>query len=332
MRVRSIRRDDLPALMALAGDCGVGLTTLPPHEEVLARRIEASLRAGAAETEASWLFVLEENNAVIGVAGLEGAIGLSEPCYSYRQGVTVRASQQADIFRRLPTLTLGNDLTGASALCTLFLAPAWRSGGHGVLLSRSRLMFIADRPERFSPVLTAEIRGVNDENGSSPFWNALGRHFFHADFARADYLRGTGASSAIAQLMPQQTLFTDFLPASARAVIGQTHPASLGAVRLLKAEGMQHTGYIDLFDGGPILVGSTRNLHTVSHSRVYPVKTGAVSGGELFLLSNRRVADFVALIAPARLLDGVLQLDALTLEQLQLAPHDSVRALALNPC
>ena len=330
MRVRSIRREDLPALMALASNCGIGLTTLPHHEEVLARRIEASLSSGPASEDRSWLFVLEQAGELIGVSGLEGAIGLKEPSYYYRQGLTVRMAREAGIARRLATLTLGNDLTGASALCTLFLAPAWRSMGRGALLSRSRLMFIADFPELFAAQLTAEIRGINDESGVSPFWNGLGRQFFRVEFARADYLRGTGACAAIAALMPQQTLFTDMLPSAARAAIGQVHPDSMGAVRLLNEEGLHASGYIDLFDGGPVLRGDIAQLRTVSQSQVLALCVGEVRSGTRFMLSNRRAEDFVVLVADAERVDGALRISAATLAKLQLDAHDSVRALALN--
>ena len=36
------------------------------------------------------------------------------------------------------------------------------------------------------------MRGYSDENGCSPFWDAIGHHFFNMDFSTADYLSGIG--------------------------------------------------------------------------------------------------------------------------------------------
>jgi arginine/ornithine succinyltransferase subunit-like protein len=55
------------------------------------------------------------------------------------------------------------------------------------------------------------MRGVIDETGYSPFWESLGKRFFSMEFARADYLCGTGQKAFIAELMPKHPIYTDFL-------------------------------------------------------------------------------------------------------------------------
>ena len=42
MVIRPVESRDLPALMALAGKAGVGLTSLPQNEDILAGRITRS--------------------------------------------------------------------------------------------------------------------------------------------------------------------------------------------------------------------------------------------------------------------------------------------------
>lgn len=51
---------------------------------------------------------------------------------------------------------------------------------------KARFLFIAAFREWFSPHLFAELRGCSDEQGQSPFWDALGHHFFDIPFADAD--------------------------------------------------------------------------------------------------------------------------------------------------
>ncbi len=79
--------------------------------------------------------------------------------------------------QRAPTLFLSNDHTGSSELCTLFLDPARRKEGNGYLLSKSRFMFMAAFREHFNEKVVAEMRGVIDEHGYSPFWESLGKRF-----------------------------------------------------------------------------------------------------------------------------------------------------------
>lgn len=77
----------------------------------------------------------------------------------------------------MPTLFLSNDHTGSSELCTLFLDPQWRKEGNGYLLSKSRFLFMAAFRERFNEKVVAEMRGVIDEQGYSPFWESLANAF-----------------------------------------------------------------------------------------------------------------------------------------------------------
>lgn len=224
MIVRPVRSSDLPALIELARSTGTtGLTTLPANEERLGHRVgwaEKSFRGEAERGDTDYLFVLENDEGlVVGISAIAGAVGLREPWYNYRVGLTVSASQELKIYREIPTLFLANDLTGNSELCSLFLRSDHRSGLNGRLLSRARMLFIAEFPELFGKKIIAEMRGMSDEQGRSPFWESLGRHFFKMEFSQADYLTGVGNKSFIAELMPKFPLYTCFLSEAARDVI-----------------------------------------------------------------------------------------------------------------
>ena len=99
---------DLPALMDLVQQAGPGFTTLPANEERLAHRVRWAQRTFAEQVEradADYLFVLEDDDQqVVGISALAGAVGLREPWYNYRVGLTVSASPDLGIQRQIPTL------------------------------------------------------------------------------------------------------------------------------------------------------------------------------------------------------------------------------------
>lgn len=164
------------------------------------------------------MFVLEdsETGTVAGICAIEVAVGLNDPRYNYRVGTLVHASKELNVYNALPTLFLSNDHTGSSELCTLFLDPEWRKEGNGYLLSKSRFMFMAAFRDKFNDKVVAEMRGVIDEHGYSPFWQSLGKRFFSMDFSRADFLCGTGQKAFIAELMPKHPIYTHFYPVKPR--------------------------------------------------------------------------------------------------------------------
>ncbi|HXH02558.1 MAG TPA: arginine N-succinyltransferase [Candidatus Competibacteraceae bacterium] len=336
MFVRPIRQDDLGSLLELARSAGVGLTTLPASEELLGRRIAASCAALGAEPRpenTSLLFALEDsrNGRVVGICGLEGAVGITEPWYNYRVGLAVHSSRELGIYRKLQTLFLTNDLTGSAELCSLFLHADYRHSNNGGLLSKSRFLFLAEFPERFERRVIAEMRGVADAAGRSPFWESLGRHFFKMEFSEADYLTGIGQKSFIAELMPKHPLYAEFLSEAARAVIGQVHENTRPALAMLSGEGFRYQGYIDIFDGGPTLECELADIRAVRDSRILTAVPGAgVGEGRLWLVSNRRLHGYRACLARTDPTGTELPLSAEVLARLALTPGDSVRAVPLS--
>ncbi|HEY1029133.1 MAG TPA: arginine N-succinyltransferase [Pseudomonas sp.] len=335
MIVRPVRSADLPALIDLARSTGAGLTTLPANEERLAHRVgwaEKTFRGEAERADADYLFVLEDDaGKVVGISAVAGAVGLREPWYNYRVGLTVSASQELNIHRQVPTLFMANDLTGNSELCSLFLHADHRTGLNGKLLSKARFLFIAEFPELFGDKLIAEMRGMSDERGRSPFWESLGRHFFKMEFSQADYLTGVGNKAFIAELMPKFPLYTCFLSEDARAVIGRVHPDTEPALAMLKAEGFSYQGYVDIFDAGPAIEAQTAKIRAVQASQNLVLAIGTPGDdAEPFLVHNRKRQDCRITAAPARLAAGTLVVDPLTAKRLRLSAGDQVRAVTLS--
>lgn len=305
--IRPIRKSDLPALVRMAKGAGAGFTSLPPIPEFLKGKIELSARSFDARVQRPgherYMFVLEDadSGVVGGVCAVEAACGLDEPFYNYRVGSTVHASRELEVYNLVPTLYLSNDLTGTSVLCSLYLSPEFRDGGTGRLLSRSRFLFMAQFVKRFAPKVIAEMRGVSDAQGHSPFWEALGRHFFSIDYDRAEHLVGMGNKAFIAELMPKHPIYSVLLPEPVRAIIGKVHKDTAPALHLLQQEGFRYQGYIDIFDGGPTVESPLGEIRTVAQSRVVPARASARSDkawtGSTHLVSNTALHDFRCLLA-----------------------------------
>ncbi|WP_067703455.1 MULTISPECIES: arginine N-succinyltransferase [unclassified Erwinia] len=338
MLIRPVERDDLAQLLLLAGKTGGGLTSLPADSATLAARIDRSLLTWQGElprAEQGYVFVLEESESgrAVGICAIEVAVGLQDPWYNFRVGTQVHASRELNVYNSLPTLSLSNDHTGSSELCTLFLDPDHRNGKNGYLLSKSRFLFMAAFRDRFMQKVVAEMRGVIDEHGHSPFWESVGSRFFSMSFSEADYLCGTGQKAFIAELMPKHPLYLDYLSAEAQSVIGQTHPQTAPARAVLESEGFRYNDYVDIFDGGPTLECDIDRVRAIRKSHRQTVEVGE-EGSEslpLCLVGNDRYQDFRAILVNA---DPRLESITLSPEQaeaLQCQPGDSLRVVTLSP-
>jgi len=333
--IRPIRRSDLDALLKLAKSAGVGFTSLPPVAEFLQAKIELSEKSFAQAVgqpgHERYMFVLEDSDSgrIGGCCAVEAACGLDEPFYNYRVGTTVHASRELKIYNLTPTLYLSNDYTGTSVLCSLFLSPDFRAGGTGHLLSRSRFMLMAQFPQRFAPKVIAEMRGVSDENGRSPFWEGLGRHFFTIDYGAAEHLVGMGNKAFIAELMPKHAIYTVLLSPEARAVIGKVHGQTLPALHLLERENFRMQGYIDIFDGGPTVESPLAEIRTIKHSRLARVEAGQDKAATAHLVANTKLDEFRCVLADVSPSAAAVSLSKVQLEALRLKPGDSVRCTAL---
>ena len=138
--IRAIKAADLDALMEMARGAGSGMTTLKPDRELLGARVDTAVASFAEEIapeKRDYMFVMEDlsNGVIAGVCAIKGAVGLDEPFYNYRIGTLVHSSRELNVFTRMDTLYLSNDLTGSTELCSLFLRPEYRSGNNGKWLS-----------------------------------------------------------------------------------------------------------------------------------------------------------------------------------------------------
>jgi arginine N-succinyltransferase len=268
-RVRPGRNDDFQAIYEMAKLTGGGFTNLPADKGTLIAKLARSERAfasGEGNPDGDlFVFVLEnvETGQIRGTCQVFSRVGMTEPFYSYRLSTMTQTSPELGKTFRAEMLTLTTDFEGSSEVGGLFLHPNERAGGLGVLLARSRYLFIKLHRERFADQVLAELRGVIDEAGGSPFWDAIAGRFFGMNFQDADTFNGAHGTRFIADLMPKTPIYTALLPESARAIMAIPHPTGRAAMRMLEQEGFSGGDYIDIFDGGPTMAADTDSIRTV---------------------------------------------------------------------
>ncbi len=334
VRIHPARPDDLPDLLALARRAGTGLTTLPDDPATLATRIAASQKGFAAPAHGAqgetYFMVLEDvqTGQVGGTCAIYAGVGLDRPFYTYRLLTLAQRSAELGVSTTARLLTLVNDYAGATEVGTLFLDPAFRRDGNGSLLARARYLLMAAFPQRFSTVVMAEMRGWQDAEGRSPFWDAVGRHFFKMPFPEADRASAIGDNRFIADLMPKFPLYVELLPAEAQAVIGKTHDATRPALALLEREGFRFANGVDIFDAGPCVEAQLQGIRTVRKSqsaRVGAIKP-SLDQGHPALICTESLDSFAVTRGRVLVLDaGFVALDGATATSLTVAPGDTIR-------
>ena len=330
--IRAARDSDLQHLYEMAKLTGGGFTNLPPDRAALAAKLERSNAAFAAAEPAPLadeLFVLVlENTAtgeVRGTCQIFTHVGQRHPFYSYRIGTLTQHSRQLDRTFRAEMLSLTTDLEGCSEVGGLFLHPGERAGGLGMLLARSRYLFIAGHRARFAERVLAELRGVIDEAGGSPFWDGLAGRFFGMNFQDADQFNAIHGHQFIADLFPKHPIYTAMLSESARAAIGIPHPSGRAAMRMLEHEGFAFDQYIDIFDGGPTMTARIDQVKSVRDAREAQVIAIDSDGGEPALVARGSLADFRCAYGRVRHAGSGVVLDPGCARAIGAAPDMTVR-------
>jgi arginine N-succinyltransferase len=336
--VRPVRLEDLDRLVELAHVASFGLTSLPRDRDLLHKRILESLRSFSKETDKPsgelFLFVLEDLDActVVGTSCIVSKVGGFEPFYAYRIQTSVHQSEKLNIRKEIQTLHLVAEHSGPTEIGGLFLVPEHRKHGNGRLLSLFRFLFMAEHLSRFEPLVIAEMRGVVDDQCRSPFWDALGSHFFEMDYCKADLLSAMD-KKFIADLMPTCPIYVPLLPKAAQDVIGKVHENTKPALKLLEDEGFEFSGMVDIFEAGPLVHCKIADVRIVKESRNACVDEVAAEGIDSvpFIIANVG-HNFRAAVGPVGYsTSGGVLLTRQTADALDLSVGDRVRVAPLRP-
>jgi arginine N-succinyltransferase len=277
--VRPAELTDIDALEKLAAQTMPGVHTLPKTRDKIAASVERSIASFAAHvdipSEESYLFVLEQQatREIVGTAAIFASAGSNGTYFSFRNDVIQQVSRDLNISHSVHALTLCSELTAYSQLSGFYLTNRSTAGLEAGLLSRARLLFAVLAPHRFGDRFFVPLAGITDNNGQSPFWEALGRKFFKMDFLDAEKIIGGARNrTLIVELMPHYPVYVPLLPGDAQAAMGQIHSDGELAFNLLTEEGFEADEYIDIFDGGPILQAHKNSLRSFSGSMMRRVE------------------------------------------------------------
>ena len=336
--VRPIKQSDADDLIRLARLAGPGFTSLAVSDDDLRARVKKSLASFKAKIDTpgdqAYLLVLEDTdkNQIVGMSAVKAQVGYNKPFFSFKLLNIVQSSNAADRLFNMEVMLLVNEYTGSSEVGTLFVEPRMRGTGAGRLIAQSRYMLIAAGPERFAENFISELRGRVDENGYSPFWEALGRKFFQMDFAEADKITAKTDNQFITDLMPKYPIYTTLLSDEAQAVIGRAHKDGAGARRLLRDEGFRYEKFVDIFDAGPTVAAPRDQIRTVKDSHVLKVKIYdrvTPTPTHRALVSNNKVSGFRSIYTKkCSFTKEHVCLEADIVAALEVKPGDEVRVFA----
>jgi arginine N-succinyltransferase len=334
-RLRAAHISDLEHLYEMAKLTGGGFTNLPADRAALTKKLERADDAFSRDADElgddQFTLVLEntETGQVRGTCQLFSQVGQQWPFYSYRLNTLTQHSQELDRTVRAELLSLVTDLEGSSEVGGLFLHPGERAGGLGLLLARSRYLFIAMHRHRFANRILAELRGVIDDRGGSPFWDGVAGRFFGMTFQEADYFNAINGNQFIADLMPKHPVYVAMLDDEAKKVIGVPHPSGRAAMRMLENEGFAAEGYVDIFDGGPSMTARTDNVKSIAGSTPGRVSTTDLDIGERALIATGTLGTFRCAYGMRETgEDGSVAIDAICAETLEVGEGDEVWSVA----
>ena len=327
--VRPARSRDLKDILRLAKLAGPGFTSLAVGKKALTQRLKNSIKSFNGPSEISsdhiYLLILEDDGKVVGLSAIKAQVGMRDPFFNFRILNVAQKSKVADKRFNMDVLVLVNDYTGASEVSSLFVMENQRGTGAGRLISQARYLLMAADPARFAPRVISELRGHVDEHGISPFWDAIGRKFFDMDFGEADHISAEKDNQFILDLMPKYPIYKDLLPEAARVVIGETHPAGIGARRFLEAEGFRYDGMVDIFDGGPSVSAPRDDIRTIRDSRLLTLNGIAVDGELDALVSRDEIKDFACVRTKISFYGQTVNINNKVLEALGLKTGESAR-------
>ena len=335
-RVRPARNEDFPGFYKLAKLTGGGFTNLPPDKGVLVKKLLRSEEAFGRDKDSRWgdlfVFMLEDTRTgrIRGTCQIFTRVGLDpeHPFYSYRISDLKQRSVELNRTFHTEVLTLCDDFRGCSEVGGLFLHPEARSGGLGILLARSRYLFIKQHRARFADKVVAELRGVIEESGRSAFWDAIAGRFFGMSFRDADAFNSARGTRFIAELMPKTPIYTVMLSDEALDVMREPHASGKPAMRMLEQEGFASGKYVDIFDGGPTMYAATDEIRTIRSARELVLgEIGEVEAAEPMTLASGRLKGFASCFGRVAVIeDGIARLDSESATLLGIEPGDTFLA------
>ena len=273
--VRLVKSSDFKNVEHLVKHSGKGMTTMPKTPQEIKERISWSEKSRNKKTskpnQDSYLFVLEDNNRIVGLSAIYTSVSLKKPSVFFKKSISKLESKSLNFTKDLDVLSLHLCKQPYSELGTLFLKPAFRGKGRGSLLSFSRFIFMSAHQQRFDPTAFVEIRGFKNAKDESYFWNSFSSTFFNLDFFKADEISYID-NHFIMESIPKYPFIIEHMPRKVQRVIGKPHPNAMPAYSLLRKQNFRSNGLIDVLDGGPCLEAKIKDIPLVKSAKLFPIE------------------------------------------------------------
>lgn len=340
--IRPIGEKDLDGLLELIQNSGHGLTTLPKDRDILNNKITISKRSfthrGDRPNGESYLFVMEElyTGKIVGVSGLISKIGGFEPFYFYKVVNETKVSHTLGIEKNVCSLHIERVHSGPAEICSLYLHDEFRNSQNGRFLSLSRFLFMAENEQHFEKSVIAEMRGRVNDDGHSPFWDAVGKKFMNIEFVEAD-LMSLKTKKFIEELLPDYPILLDLLPKEAQEVVSEVHPNTVPARRILEREGFSYKGLVGIFEPGPILEAKLEDIRAYKESKVVQIESitdDKLDDCETVIISTHGRAKFKACLGKLKINENneeKVVIPDVVASTLKLKVDHFIRFVALRP-
>ena len=275
--IRLARPDDLPGFLALSELAGPGFTSLALDRDGMRQMLEKSVDA-ARGASGSVILALEEaeTGRIAGCAAIKRCARLRPGFGNFKVAYAPDGTPSS-----IQVCTDYGDLTEIGGL---FVCPQDRARGVGKSLAQSRYLYLATAPEAFGERVFAELRGVINTDGATPFFNAVGARYLDMSFVEADRVCARGDNDQLIARLPREPISTASLPPDAIAVIGGCHETGQAARAMLLAEGFKFEGVVDLLDGGALLAAKINDLTTLTSAQTLRACRSTSTGSPQSLL------------------------------------------------
>ena len=282
--LRPIKAKDAKSIYRLSKQAQAGLSNLPTTKSEINALIKKSINSFEKKQnrkKKKFIFVIEDNDEIVGISGIKARVGVTRPYYSFN----INRNEQ------YPFLELIEQHLGPSEIGSLFLSPNHRKQGLGRLLSLSRFLFIKCFKDEFTNIIIAELRGYLDQDNNSPFWNNLGQKFIPTSFTSADK-KSILDKTFIQKHFPKKPIYINLLKSNIEHYMKKVHPNTEAAKKLLLNENFRITNHIDIFDGGPKLECITSEIRTIKESQKKYLKDVEQPLNKSKLICNTKFQDF----------------------------------------
>lgn len=264
--IRPVRAQDLDDLYEMSGIAQAGLTNFPHDEQVLAKLIAKSEQsfANPSKQTGHFLFALEHvlEKRVIGISGIISQVGLDYPAFYYDVEMYKTASSILQRYSSYSSIHLKSYEGALSEVCSLYLRPEYRRAGIGRLLSLHRFMYMGLFSDYFNENVIAEMRGLSNKDGVSPFYSTVWEERLNLSFSDANR-KVLDYPGMVVDLGHRHPIELSFLPHWVRDVIAQPHPKTAPAYALLSSIGFEYAGKVCVLDAGPVLEAKLDSISVI---------------------------------------------------------------------